>query len=487
MKKMYIFLLSIALAAVAFCSGCSCSAGKNERTKYEIVAEYKPAENTLIGTVKVDFYNASEAELDSVYFQLYPNAYRKNPLYSPIAYDVMSEAYYAGESYGEITVSSVLGSANFEILGEDKNLLCVNLLKPIAPEERVVLDIGFSTRLAKINHRLGVSGGAINFAGAFPVACALENGNFYECVASDVGAPYYADCADYSMQLTLPKEYALACSGEIVGEKMLESKKRHTVSATNARDFFFAAHGGYISKQQKTGKTEVEYCFFSERNSAEILELAKRATEYFSSVFGEYPYGKLTLAQTRTVEGAADGSGIVFLSDGLTEGWGKDSAFETVKAIAAQWWYSGVGANRVETPWLVDGLCGYSAALFFGKYSGYGFDKTSAIEQAFARYQKYKETYRRALGWVDVRMNRPLVSYLNGYEYDSIACDRAMVAFAELEKGIGEKKMLSALRRYYGENRFLHTTPAHLSGAFERSGLNVGGFLESYAEGKGTF
>ena len=77
---------------------------------YEIVAEFKPSDNTLTGTVKVDFYNGTEAELECIAFQLYANAYRKNPLYSPIPYEALDEAYYAGENYGGIVVSSVLGS-----------------------------------------------------------------------------------------------------------------------------------------------------------------------------------------------------------------------------------------------------------------------------------------------------------------------------------------------------------------------------------------
>jgi hypothetical protein len=59
--------------------------------------------------------------------------------------------------------------------------------------------------------------------------------------------------------------------------------------------------------------------------------------------------------------------------------------------------------------------------------------------------------------------------------------------FSELEKAVGNKRLLAALRKYYAENLYGSATPAHLVGAFERNGLGVAGFLEGYWAGKGTF
>ena len=196
---------------VAF-GGTGCAKQAKERTVYEVVVEYKPLDNALTGTVKMDFYNHSGQELDCLWLQLYPNAYRKGAIYSQIGYEAMMEAYHAGESYGEISISSVLGCASFTIGGEDKNILYAHLEKPLAPEERITLDIGFSTRLAEVNAPLGRTASAVNFAGAFPTACALTEEGFYECVPSDVGQANFADCADYSVRLPLARYHKCTCS-----------------------------------------------------------------------------------------------------------------------------------------------------------------------------------------------------------------------------------------------------------------------------------
>lgn len=484
MKKWLGILLSAMLLFVGLAGGIGCSKKQKERTVYEIVAEYKPSDHTLTGTVKVDFYNGYEREIDCLKLQLYPNAYRKGALYSPIGYDVMTEAYYVGASYGEIVISSVLGCLQFEIGGEDKNVLYAYLAKPLAPEERAVLDIGFSTKLAKVNHRLGVAEDTVNLAGAFPTLCAFTDAGFYECVPSDVGDPFFSECANYCVQLTLPKEYHLACVGEVVEEKSLESKKRYTVSALNVRDFAFALSTKFHLAKTHTGKTAVQYYHFGKEDPSAMLELARQAIEYYSSVFGEYPYDCFSLIETEIVRGSADHAGLCMLSGNLT---GEASILTVLKEIAAQWWYSLVGANRMENAWLVDGLSAYSALLFLDAHPQYAMEKGKWIDEARQRYQEYKTTYQKALGWVDTGMNRPLSAFLNDYEYQSISTEKAVVMFAELEKGIGGKRLLSSLRKYVAENEYGLATPAHLVGAFERTGLDVGGFFEGYVSGKGTF
>ena len=484
MKRIgWIVLSGILFLGFVF-GGTGCVKQAKERTTYEIIVEYKPLDNALTGTVKMDFFNHSERELDCLQLQLYPNAYRKGAIYSQIGYDAMTEAYHAGESYGEISISSVLGCTGFTVGGEDKNVLYAHLEKPLAPEERITLDIGFSTRLADVNAPLGRTKSTVNFAGAFPTACALTENGFYECVPSDVGQAIFADCADYSVRLTLPKEYRLACAGEIVEERALESKKQYTVSATSVRDFTFSLSTSYALLQGYTGKTEVAYYHTSDERADEVLALAMQAVEYYSSIFGEYPYKRLALLQTNIVQKAVDYAGVCMLSEGLD---GDGLIWSVLTKTAAQWWYAAVGANRVENAWLVDGLSAYAAALFLETHPKYERSKKEVVEEARREYDGYRESYRKALGWVDTRMNRPLSTFLNGYEYRCVSERKAVVMLSELEKAVGGKRLLASLRKYYAENLYGSATPAHLAGAFERNGLAVAGFLESYWAGKGTF
>ena len=123
MKKIVLLCLSVCLFFGCFSCLISCAKTEEMGTRYEITAEYSPQNGMLAGTVKVLYEHLIESETDLLKFQLYANAYRQDSLYSPISNDQENTAFYQGESYGEIVVSSVNGAKNWEVMGEDENIL----------------------------------------------------------------------------------------------------------------------------------------------------------------------------------------------------------------------------------------------------------------------------------------------------------------------------------------------------------------------------
>ena len=81
-------------------------------------------------------------------------------------------------------------------------------------------------------------------------------------------------------------------------------------------------------------------------------------------------------------------------------------------------------------------------------------------------------------------MTRHLKDYLSDYEYKCLSYDKAIVMFDTLRKSVGDTSFFAGLRRYYKENAFLIATSGDLVGAFEKTGLDVGGFFDSFLNGK---
>ena len=205
MKKIVGFVLALVGAACALLVFVGCKKTGKVYTRYEITAEYAPENRTLAGTAKVTFENATNNALSVLKFQLYPNAYRRDALYKPVSVAYQGAAYYDGESYGEMVISSVHGSKNWEVMGEDENVLYVYLERALYPNEEVVLDIGFLTKLAAVNHRTGVTKKTVNLGNFYPVLCGVKDGGFMETPYYSDGDPFYSDCADYKIRLTVPK------------------------------------------------------------------------------------------------------------------------------------------------------------------------------------------------------------------------------------------------------------------------------------------
>ena len=106
------------------------------------------------------------------------------------------------------------------------------------------------------------------------------------------------------------------------------------------------------------------------------------------------------------------------------------------------------------------------------------------VAQSLREYRSYYDVYGSVLGRADTSMTKHLKDYLSAYEYRCLAYDKPMVMFDTLRKSVGDKKFLSALKRYYADNVFKIASAEALIGSFEKTGLDVAGFFDSFLTGK---
>lgn len=480
MKKGWGIVLAV-ITAFSLFSFSGCKEEQKSGVKYEITAKYEPTNDTLAGAVKVTFENREESAFECLPFQLYSNAYRKDALYTPVPKACKDSAYYAGESYGEIVVSSVNGVKNWEVAGEDENILYAYLTEPLYTGDRAVLDIAFTLKLAKVNHRTGVTEHTVNFGNFFPVLCAVKNGGFCETAYYSDGDPFLSDCFNASMTLTAPKGYALASTGTITDAHTLESKTEYTVSATNVRDFAFILSDSYKIIETKSGGKTIAYCYYNDQTPNDTLALAKEAFAYFEKTFGAYPYPSYTLAQTGFCYGGMEYPTLAFLSDALTA---EEKLRAVVHETAHQWWYAVVGSDQIENAWQDEGLAEYSALCFFDTAQKYGVSRETEVANALKEYRSYYDVYGSVLGRADTKMTKHLKDFISTYEYTCIAYHKPVVMFDTFRKSVRDKKFFTGLKKYYSACKFKIASPQDMIGCFEKAGLDASGFFESFLDGK---
>lgn len=481
MRKFFTCMLLSAclVGGVTFFS--SCAEKEKVGSRYEIIAEYVPENATLTGTAKITFENCGNNEISLLKFQLYPNAYRKDALFSPVGKAYQSAAYYAGESYGEMVISSVNGAKNWEVMGEDENILYAYLPQSLFPGDKVVLDIGFMVKLAKVNHRTGITEHTVNLGNFYPVLCGVKDGGFYETAYYSDGDPFLQEIADYKLTLKLPKEYTVATTGETESERTLESKKEYTVSVTSARDFALVLSDKFkVLSEEVNGKT-LSYYYYADKNAEESFAAAKESFAWFEETFGEYSYGQYSLVETGFCQGGMEYPCLSMISDALT---GRERARAIVHETAHQWWGVTVGSDQIENAWQDEGLAEYSAIAFFENYEKYGFTREELVGEALKEYRSYYDVYGSVLGRTDTKMSRHLKDFISDYEYKCLSYDKAIVMFDTLRKSVGDSKFFAGLARYYKQNALTLASPEHLIGSFEKVGLDVSGFFDSFLSGK---
>ncbi len=447
--------------------------------RYDIRGEYFPEENRLVAEMDVSVPNLTENTLDRLSFELWANAYRKGAEYPPVSSLYNLSAYYAGESYGGIEISSVEGAKSFEVCGEDENILSVLLNEALYPGDSADLKISFVTTLANVNHRLGVGRKNINLSHFYPVLCSHDGEHFREYVYSANGDPFVADCADYTLSLTLPAEYKVAYNGvgsaQITGDKQTVS-----VTAEGVRDVSLVCGKELKCLTAQAGEVPVEYWYVSDSAPETTLKAATDALSYFSDTFGGYGYPRYVVTETDFPYGGMEYSGLVMISSALQR---SDVPAVVAHETAHQWWYGMVGSNQFENAWQDEGLAEYSAALFLGAYPEYGDTYEGAMKRSESGYRAFFSYRAQISDEADTTMNRPLTAFSGEYEYRNIAYDKGVILFDRVRAAVGDRKFFTGLKNYVSGYTGRIASPEELIACFHKAGANVEGLFKSFLDG----
>ena len=478
-------LFAVASLLLTCCSFVGCGRGQTPLCLYRICADLDEQEMRLTAEQRLDYVNTTDTEVTELRFHLYGRAYREGASLPPVTPQNAPSVYPKGEDYGDMEVGQVTdGKSNplpYEITGEDAHVLCVTLSKGLFPNERTTVVIPFSVQLACIRHRLGYTDRAVNLGNWYPVLCVRERGGDYECAYAPYGDPFYSVCADYEVELTCDAEYVLASSGTVVGEKQSDERKTYDMQLKRARDFAMVLSKDFTVHTSRVGETDVKYYCYADDKAGQTLQTAKDALAYFDRAFGEYPYPTYAVVQTPFLAGGMEYPALVYISDQLK---GVDIDTVVVHETAHQWWYGIVGNNQMQEAWLDEGLSEYATCLFFENHPAYGISREQTVRDTETAYRAFVSVTRQNKGQVDTTMRRNLRAFSSEYEYVNVTYNGGFLLFDGLRQSVGDRLFFKALRRYYGENAYGVAGQDDLIGAFERAGVKVRGYVESYTNGK---
>ncbi len=480
MKKIAVFFTILAVCIQPLFS-FGCTSGQRV-TEYKIECSYE--DGVVSGKEEVNFCNFSEVSLSEIKFNLFANAFRKDAKYTPVALSHVSVAYPDGMSYGSMEILSVKSygkDMQFEIGGEDSNVLVVTLSRELFPDECISIEIEYKITLAKVIARTGVNADTVNLANFYPILCGLDKNGFYECVYYSTGDPYYSDCSNYSVEFTTDKKYVVASSGEVKNKVEEDGKITYSLSVQNARSFAIVMSEKFKVMTDTSTGTEINYYYYNDDQPSTSLEYGVKAVKLFNEKFGKYPYKTYAITQTKFVQGGMEFPALVMISDMLEpSAYGEVIAHET----AHQWWQTTVGNNEIEYPFLDEGLAEYSVVIFYENYSEYGFTRASLREASDKTYKIYCSVFEKLYGNIDTSMLRSLGQYSGEYEYVNIAYVKSCIMYDILRQTLGDDDFFNGLKKYYNQYKFKNAIPDDLVGIYERMGEDTNGFFESFFTGK---
>ena len=347
------------------------------------------------------------------------------------------------------------------------------------PTERAELTVDFTLTLPEIRHRFGYQGTRVNLGNWYPIACAFEDGNFVTDPYYSTGDPFYSDCADYKVSVTVPDGLTVAASGRVTGADNADGTKTFSSEILAARDYA-AVIGEFKMLGSKAGDTDVNYYYISDPEPEKTLAAAVDAVKTFSDKFGEYPYESMSSVETQFLQGGMEYPGLAMISDALTGDIYREAI---IHETAHQWWYAAVGNDEVRYPWLDEGLTEFSTSIFYRENPAYEVDYEKRIADALGAYVLYFDAFGNADS--DTSMTRKVCEYDSAFEYTYMTYVKGELMFESLRSVIGDEKFFAGLKDYYSTYKFKTAKPDDLIGCMEKaSGRDLKGFFDSWTEGK---
>jgi hypothetical protein len=429
--------------------------------QYTINAVLDPANMQLTAEQKVTYVNNESVELKELYFHVYTNAFKKKET-APFLFDDFARAYSRGFKPGYSEFASVQLSdgqtrkaLEYSLQGEGETILKVKLSEPLPPQKSLTLELKYKVVIPPAGERFGYGEGNINMGNWYPVAAVYDADGWNLDKYYSIGDPFYSDSSNYIVNIKAPKEYTIAASGPLTGEKAEGEYKNWQFSASNMRDFAFIASDKFQVAEEKTGDTLVKSYYYKdhEKKGKEALEYGKQSIEIFNKSFGKYPYPVYSVVETEFPSGM-EYPGLVYIN---TKYYGNDYSgdnllYTTVHETAHQWWYGVVGNDQIDEAWLDEGFATYSEGVFtekeFGRGNGelyYGYFDESAKEDLQS-------------GAYDGVILKPLSKYTNWDDYGPAVYTGGAVLLNEIRRQVGDEDFFRILQTYYKEYAFKNAT-----------------------------
>ena len=411
-----------------------------DATRYEVELTIDLDATTITGHEHVDYTNTEDVSLDALYLRLFPNT----PGYG-----------------GAMTATNIIldGQPVVPAIELDGSALRFSLDPPLEPGARLDLRLDFTlaipTEADQGYRQLGYYDGVLALANAYPLVPVYDDEGWNIELAPTYGDAIYSETAFYTMRVTAPAGMTLAASGTCTApDPNPDGSATWTCVTGPMRDFNAILGPDYQMKSRVVEGITINSLFYSQHHQGgeRALDWATETVRFFSTHFGPYPFTELDVVETPTRAGGIEYPGLVVINSTYYETLSERMEWVVVHEVGHQWWYSLVGNDQVDEPWLDEALVQYSTLLYYE--DRYGAELAAELlEQVFRRpYEELVASGR------DAPAGLPVAAYSNE-DYGPVVYGKGPLYFHALRQEVGEENFWWILQTYFARNRYGVATP----------------------------
>jgi hypothetical protein len=326
----------------------------------------------------------------------------------------------------------------------DGSVLEFPLTSPLASGATTEISLSFSIAPPHTPGRLAVAPRGMALGNWFPIV-AVYHGDWDRRQYVDTGDAFYTEVADYDLTVTTTTPAEVVATGKRADA---DGQRVHYV-ATNVRDLAVAISPDYVVRTATAGATTIVAAGTSRERSGVYLDRAAEFVRWLGDKLGPYPYPTLVVADIDLPPsyGGMEYPSLVMLAGRVpvpspVEGSFFDALL--LHEIAHQWFYSVVGNDEIDDPWLDEA---------FATYMIYAYYRDVRPDLAPGAYQ----------AWIAGGGNGNVGASINDFPSDgpyiNVVYRRGAQFLEGLQKQLGDAAFWALLRDHVATNHDRIATP----------------------------
>jgi aminopeptidase N len=313
------------------------------------------------------------------------------------------------------------------------------------------------------------SQGVLALSGWYPILAVYDQDGWNLDPVSVIGDSVYSDTAFYTVDITADKDLRLATTGEEIEGQDLNGDIRRRYVSGPVRDFFLIMSPDFQVTSQEVDGVQVNSYYLPEhpQGGDAALDVTAQSLHIFNQYFGEYPFDEIDVVEApmRYALGV-EYPGIFLVASDLYADPAQDNFLvATAHEVAHQWWYSVVGNDVFDEPWLDESMATYSSSLYYQDainpsayraFTSYWKDRLSDL-----REDSLDDQVTQSLGYFEA-LDTPRV-------YGTVVYTKGALFFDALREEIGDEAFFGALQNYYQRYKYQIAETEDLLAEFEAS------------------
>jgi hypothetical protein len=480
-----------------------------QKVDYSIRVQLDDVRHMLTAEEAVKYTNNSTATLNEIWFHLWPNAYKNNETAFAKAELLSGSTKF---QYAKDEARGFIDSLDFKVDGqnvkmdyhpEHQDICKITLNKALNPGETITITTPFRVKIpSSAFSRLGHFLQQYQLCQWYPKPAVFDSKGWHPMPYLNQGE-FYSEFGNYEVSITLPENYVVASSGEMISNAEEQARIEANIEQTeswmkagmvvskdtlrsaskmktvvykldNVHDFAWFTDKQYKIKRgsvklERSGRTVDTWIYFTPNNAkawTNGISYVNDAVKYYSRWVGDYPYNVC-----KALDGALSaGGGMEYPTITIISPTSDTTQLDEVIAheVGHNWFYGILASNERDHPWMDEGTNSYYENRYMReKYPDHslistmlpdGFIKTLGLDKFDKYYIQTVPYLLCARNAIDQPLNLHSHDYTS-INYGTMIYMKTAVAYNYLAAYLGQEKFDAMMLAYFEKWKFKHPYP----------------------------